>query len=177
MLLLLLFFCVPALANDLLESSQTELPSTADEVRYPVPDDPNDTRHEYYVGLLKMALVRTQDTFGPFLLEPLDISVTQGRAASEVANDRGIDVFWTITNLHREKQMLPVRVPLLKGLMGYRICFIRQGDQDRFSAIAHVNDLRKLSAGQGYDWPDSQILQANRFTVMAAHEPNFQHRV
>ena len=142
------------------------------EIRYPVPENREDTRYEYYVELLKIAMEHTLDTHGAFLLTPVDITVTQGRAASEVAKAGDIDVFWTTTSRRREEEMSPVRVPLLKGLMGYRIGFIQQGDQQRFSDINTINQLQQLSAGQGYDWPDAQILQANQFTVMAAHEPS-----
>ena len=61
--------------------------------------------------------------------------------------------------------MLPVRVPLLKGLKGCRLLLINKDKKDVFSKIKSVNELKKMTAIQGIDWPDTSILTANNFKV------------
>ncbi|MFT4924251.1 MAG: hypothetical protein ACI8WB_000329 [Phenylobacterium sp.] len=85
----------------------------------------------------------------------------QGRAISLLSRSVELDVLWTATTVAREKALLPVRIPLLKGLLGYRVFIIRAGDQAKFAAINTLEQLQALTAGQGHDWPDTQILRAN----------------
>lgn len=73
---------------------------------------------------------------------------------------------WTVTSIDREKQLLPVRIPLVKGLLGHRVLIIRKEDQDKFAAVNTIKDLQQYTAGQGHDWPDTKILRANQFTVV-----------
>lgn len=77
-----------------------------------------------------------------------------------------LDVIWTMTTREREQQLLPVRIPLFKGLLGHRVFLIRHGDQPRFDAIERLSDLAQLQAGQGGQWPDTDILRANGLPVV-----------
>ncbi|NQZ08240.1 MAG: hypothetical protein HRT35_13865, partial [Algicola sp.] len=89
----------------------------------------------------------------------------QGRAIRLLKASKELEVLWTMTDAAREEVLLPIRIPLLKGLMGYRIFIIRQEDQVKFRDINTLAQLRKLIAGQGHDWPDTQILRANKLKV------------
>ena len=83
----------------------------------------------------------------------------------ELAKGQSIDVMWTMTSKEREGILLPVRIPLLKGLLGYRIFLIREGDADKFKQVLNLSQLRHFVAGQGHDWPDTQILRASNLPV------------
>ncbi len=52
--------------------------------------------------------------------------------------------------------------------MGYRVFLIRIDEQDYFSNIKTSDDLKKIVAGQGINWPDTEILIANNLTVIDA---------
>lgn len=51
--------------------------------------------------------------------------------------------------------MLPVRIPLLKGLMGCRISIINKKNRKKFAKIKSVEELKKLTALQGHDYFDT----------------------
>lgn len=93
--------------------------------------------------------------------------ITQGRINEEVANGN-LDVMWVSTSVKKEEDFLPVRIPLLKGLLGYRIMFIRQGEQSKFDSIRTLDDLRSIKLGQGRTWADTAILEANNIKVVKA---------
>ncbi len=75
----------------------------------------------------------------------------QGRAILSLMQGEHVDVVWTMTSRKREKQLLPIRIPLLKGLQGYRIFIINENDNEKFNKISTLEDLRELVAGQGRD--------------------------
>lgn len=71
-----------------------------------------------------------------------------------------------MTSKALEEDLQAIYVPLLKGLMGARIAIIRQDEHHIFTPSMTLSELKAMSAGQGYDWPDSDILRANGFDVI-----------
>ena len=65
-----------------------------------------------------------------------------------------------------ERTLLPVRIPVDKSLVGYRVFLIRREDQERFDAVRSLDDLRKFTFGLGLGWVDVGILRANGFRVV-----------
>lgn len=83
---------------------------------------------------------------------------TDSRAISELEAGN-LSVIWTMTSIENESRMLPIRYCVIKGLPGYRIFIIRQGDQPKYNAVHSLNDLKLLKAGQGNTWVDTSILR------------------
>jgi hypothetical protein len=139
----------------------------ADTTRVRVPQNLTewDQRNDYFVAALRLALDKTRDQYGDYLLEESSQPLTQSRAIAMLSEGAEVDVLWSMTSRLRETQMLPVRIPLLKGLMGYRIFIIRAEDEIWFKDITTLDQLRELRAGQGHDWPDAEILRSNGLRV------------
>ncbi|TQV74044.1 amino acid ABC transporter substrate-binding protein [Aliikangiella marina] len=135
-------------------------------INYVPPENLASDSHAYFVDLLTLALEKTRNIDGDFTLKPLAFHMVQSRAIQELAKGNKVDVYWTMTSLAREKKLLPIRVPLLKGLFGYRIFLIREEDRQKFASINSLDELKLLVAGQGSDWPDTKILRANGFDVV-----------
>ena len=143
------------------------LPLHADTViRHLRGEVPDDTRNAYFLAVLQLALEKTADQ-GNIALQPASEAMTQSRALQRLSEGDGIDVVWSMTSIEREKQNRPIRIPLLKGLMGYRLLIIRAEDQSWFRRVQTIDQLRELRAGQGHDWPDTEILRANGLAVEA----------
>lgn len=142
-------------------------PAQAAVVVYPQPDV-NDhawrfRQAEYYpIRLLEEALRRSGHRYQ---LRPAPMKMTQSRVALELQNGRGIDVMWTMTTRERERDMLPVRIPIYKGLIGWRLLLVRSTDLPRFAGVRTRADLASMTALQGHDWPDTAILRANDLPV------------
>ena len=133
-------------------------------VIYGNPKWENDPRQGYFIELLTLALTKTTAPDDTFNITIYDIKTQQSRAF-KMLNYGTLDVLWSMTSIEREKILLPVRIPLLKGLLGHRVLMIRKADSDKFATITTLAQLRKLMAGQGHDWPDTQILRANELKV------------
>lgn len=122
----------------------------------------------YPLQLLREAL---QASGEPFALQPSGQDMVQSRVLKAIAAGQ-VDVYWSMTSAAREQQLLPVRIPLDKGLNGWRLLLIRQGDQARFQHIQVLSQLKKFTFIQGHDWPDTTILQHNGLAVLtSAHPP------
>ncbi len=126
-------------------------------------NEPQDGNGRYAVQMLNLALSRI-DT--KYKLEMRDAKLeTQARNMEDVASGR-LDIFWTATDAELEEKLLPIRIPLYKGLLGHRIFIIRKGDQSRFDRVRNFEDLKQFKFGQGTTWADTRILEANGLTVV-----------
>lgn len=120
---------------------------------------------EYFVTLLQMALEESRQPGEQFEYRYSEHDYSQARWINQLESDRGNMVIWTMTNRQREASLLPVRIPLFKGLFGHRVFIIRKKDQPLFNQVRTREDLQKFVAGQGIHWPDVDILQANQLPV------------
>ncbi len=138
----------------------------ADEIRIRPPQSDNDVSHSYFQSLLQLALDKTADEFDTSTVICADIVMTQERALHELNRGVLIDVDWVGTNIQREEEYLPIRIPLIGGLLGYRIPAIRIEDTTIFNSIHSLDELKDLRCIQGSHWPDSDILESADLTVM-----------
>ncbi|WP_269533802.1 ABC transporter substrate-binding protein [Chitinimonas sp. BJYL2] len=141
------------------------MPALAAPLIYPRPEAPEDPQLEYPVALLKLALSKAGVRAD---IRPSGLVTPQGRALRLLANGQGIDVMWTMTSREREAELMPICIPIYKGLMGYRIALVRKAETELFANVHAAADLRRFVAGQGHDWPDTDILRANSLKVQAA---------
>ncbi len=70
-----------------------------------------------------------------------------------------------MTSEAREQALRPIRIPIDKGLLGWRLFLIKKSNAASFTKVKTLDDLRKLQAGQGHDWPDTEILRHNGLNV------------
>ncbi len=132
-------------------------------VSYPPPEIKNDTRHPYFLALLRLALDHTLADEGPYRLQPLANVAQQGRAF-RLLGAKQLDILWSMTSRERERSYLPVRIPLMKGLLGYRVILINREDSAIFESMDAAS-LKEVTCYQGHDWPDLEILAFNGFQV------------
>lgn len=76
------------------------------------------------------------------------------------------DLIWAATSEQLEKDFIPVRIPLYKGLMGYRTLLIQPTSQAKFDGVKTLEDLKAFKLGQVHSWADTQILEANNLDVL-----------
>ncbi len=124
----------------------------------------NEQVENYKYKLLELLLDKTKSEYGDYRIELTDIP-SQKRGVMWVVEGK-LDVLMTATTPEREREMIPIRIPIYKGLYGYRIFLINRSDKDKFDAIKTESDLKKLVAGQGVQWPDYKILKSNGYKVI-----------
>lgn len=98
------------------------------------------------------------------------LEMQQSRSLAELMTSQSsFDVMWSVTNQEREQSGLRViRVPIDRGLMGWRLLIVRAADLPRWQAVKALADMRRFIAGQGHDWPDTAILKANNLPVVTS---------
>lgn len=131
-------------------------------VVFPRTETAADARDRYPIQLLELALAKAQSRRP---LEPHPIFMLQARALHELAQGQGLDVVWTMTSAEREQGLLPIRIPIDRGLLGWRLLLVRESELSRFAALKRAEQLQALTGGQGADWPDTAILRAAGYRI------------
>jgi ABC-type amino acid transport substrate-binding protein len=126
---------------------------------YPPPESGADVRMNFYWDILQLALDETQGKWGPFSLQPSPKVMTPARAEMQLGNSQDISVMARTTSIERENKLLPIRIPLDKGLTGYRLFLIKANNQAAFNGIRGTSELRQFSIGQAASWIDVDILR------------------
>ncbi|KKA43896.1 diguanylate cyclase [Salinivibrio sp. KP-1] len=113
--------------------------------------------------ILSLALKKTRPDV---TFSPSNESFNEARLIEEVIS-RNIDIIWAGASPEKEMKMLPIRIPILKGLLGHRIFIIRNEDKERFSSIKTMNELKSFTAGQGRFWGDTKVLKSAGIPVIS----------
>ncbi|MCI0491359.1 MAG: hypothetical protein L0Z07_00310 [Planctomycetes bacterium] len=142
-------------------------PASAEPVTYiyNAPESELDRRYVYHWKILETALERTVPKHGPFRMVASEV-MTERRQVSELERAGGkLTVMYLDTTPELEKKLFPIRIPVDKSLVGYRVFLIHKDDQQRFAAVHSLDDLRAFTYGLGASWVDVEILKFNRFKV------------
>lgn len=132
---------------------------------FPIPQSKDDIRFVYATQLLEKALQKTVKSDGPFTMEPVS-QMNIGRAFVFLEEGKEVNVVWSSPSDEREAKFIPIRIPIRKGLLGYRIFLIKKQDREKFASIRTVDELKKMKVGQGHVWNDVKVFKANGFKVV-----------
>src|SRR5471030_2561111 len=136
-------------------------------VVYPLTGAGIDSRYDYDWAVLRTALLKTVAHYGAFEMRQSQTTMSAQRVTQELANQPGrINIFVRATDPDLEQQFLPIRLPVDRGLLSYRVFLVREADLPRFAAVRSIDDLRRFRVGQGKGWIDVDILRAAQFQVV-----------
>lgn len=128
-----------------------------------------DKRFDYPFDVLCQALERTCPQDGDFEVRRYPEGLSRKRALAELELG-AITAFSAPTRKEWEERAIPIRIPVRKGIMGYRLLMIRAADQPAFAKVASVGDLRKFRLGQGLQWSSAAAFRKQGFTVHGSAE-------
>ena len=143
------------------------------EIVYPSSADSADTRANYYVKLLELAMNKTGT---PYTLRPFVFETSGSRVRQRIQDEQDINLTWALTSKEWEHDLAAVRIPLDKGILGWRLFLINKRDEEAFASVHTLQQLARYAAGQQRDWTDVTILRANGLKVVdtAIYESMFK---
>jgi len=125
---------------------------------------PDDASHDYFIGLLRLALTETTAEYGEAVIKTIP-QPGQERMLKLLADGKFYDVIWSGDSKKRNAELLKVPFPLFKGGLGWRGLVIRQQDKQKFASFNNISELSGTIACQGAHWPDADILEQNGLIV------------
>ena len=128
-----------------------------------------DKRYDYRIALLSLAMEKTLKSHGPYILVPFNEVVTQQRGLHILKKNKGVNIAFLASNRDREKDFLSIKIPILRGILGYRVFLIKDLNEGKFSNIQSLQELKDtMVAGFGSQWADMAILTSNQLPVIGS---------
>ncbi len=154
------------LATCLIAAALAAAPPQPMEYIYDAPESAMDVRYVYHWEILRTALDKTKEKWGPYRLMPSE-PMTEERQTFEMEHATGkLTVMYLSTTRELEQSLIPIRIPVDKNLGGYCVFLIRKGEQQRFVNIRTLDELRQFRYGLGLGWIDVGILRNSGFDVV-----------
>ncbi|UTF58598.1 transporter substrate-binding domain-containing protein [Gilvimarinus sp. DA14] len=125
-------------------------------------------RTAYEADLLQAILQATDDEYPAYQFSINNDLLGSERGRQAVAQGDIVNVY--VSGLQRDNytesgQLLPIELPTMNGLLGYRAAIVRTTELPQIQNSAAQNQLRNLVIGQGKGWLDTDILRFNDYTV------------
>lgn len=138
-----------------------------DTVRWPSSELKNDPRGAYKLAVIETALQKTESTHGPYAIEDVHFAskFSTYRAREMVIEGKDINTYVALTNSDWESQTLPIRIPIRRGIINYRLLMIHQDNMAKFRQIDNLTDLKNVVVGLQLGWTTTEIFKAEGFDM------------
>jgi len=111
--------------------------------------------------VLRLALAASPEPWRSMRIDAASAeAVTQGRTEL-LLQDGHADIGAFGVSAQRLARLRPIRIDLLKGLIGLRMLVVRHEDSERFGHMTDEEILHKVRYGTHQQWADVPIMQAN----------------
>lgn len=131
------------------------------------PETADDQRYDYHWRVLRAALEATRKEYGGYLLEPGEPMSEKLQVVEMQRPQGGLNTLVLDATQALEKALQPVKIPIDKGLLGYRVFLIQAEDQPRFAGVQSLEQLRQFRFGQQREWSDVAVYQAAGLPVVS----------
>ncbi len=118
------------------------------------------------LDLLRAALEASKPQYGPYQLQNSTVAMQHKRLLRELAQGQLINVTVQVSNPEWEQALIPIRIPIDKGLASFRISLIDGRRQEEFRHINSLPQLRQLAVGVGEQWATRDVYEQNGLRVV-----------
>ena len=125
----------------------------------------------YWQQLVKATLEETVKDFGEYEMIVHQEFIGNQRHDTEVKLGTFINVRIGVSTAEREDAYIPIKVPLRKGLINYRLLVVNKNDVDRFTKARTAEDLKAFKFGLVESWITTDIFKRNNMNVVPVVDP------
>lgn len=131
------------------------------------PESATDIRYEHAELVLKHLLKITESQYGPSQLKHATDVMSRDRALNELIKGDNIHIAAETAKAEWASSLIPIYIPVNKGITGYRIFLISKDSQEALSKITTIEELKKVKTGSGTQWSTTKVMRSAGFNVIA----------
>lgn len=159
------FLCFGLIIATLIESAAS---FALDVVKLPQTQSELDVRFNYKNELLGRALTLTVEEYGEFEIQMIGTPMMRNRAQAALHTGTLINVYFSPASENLNKNTIPIKIPIRRGILSYRLLLIHQADIPLFAKVKTAEDLKKLTAGLQNEWITTAIMADAGFKIRRA---------
>jgi len=133
------------------------------------PSSSQDSRYTYPKNLLQRTIDVTETEFGFAEVKNTTHLMTRARTLRELEQGVDVHVMAEAPKPEWDARLLSVRIPIRKGIQGYRLFLIKKRDQARLNAISSFDAFINVPTGSGVGWSTTRVLKDNKFNVITGN--------
>lgn len=115
--------------------------------------------NSHVMRLLHAALQASSPRYGAYELKIATLHMERERLLQEMLKGSQVNLSGQVTSAEWENKLIPIRIPFDKGISCYRISLIDGRNQNLFSAVRTLDDLKQYSVGAGRQWSSTGIYR------------------
>ena len=121
-------------------------------------------------AILRLALEKSGRDFD---LAPSRASRLYGREGDEMRRlgEEG-NIIWASPIHPQREEMLPIEIPISRGLSSYQYLWVRPADLKLFSHVRTADDVKDFPILTGQNWGANDILEADGFELRKGYSAN-----
>lgn len=133
------------------------------------PETTLDKRNDFPEKLLHAILEKTRPGFGDYEIRFAKVEMDRRRLLNELERGERVNLSAKASQSEWEKRLLPIRIPIDKGLGGYRLFHIRAQDQPLFDQVKSLDELKYLRVGAQLGWSSVPVYKAYGFDLVTGN--------
>lgn len=123
----------------------------------------NQARYELGIKVLDLALSKLNR---PYLIQGANSKdINEARGEAHVI-DGLLDIQFMISTKEREKSLIPIHIPIYRGMLGLRLLLVKHEKHDEMQSINNLEELQQHVGGHGKHWSDLPIYAHNQLPVV-----------
>ncbi len=130
-----------------------------------------DTRYEYDQAVIRLALDKTKDEYGDYLVRETPQGQNWARTILTARSKKYPNYIfkYSVSNkLPTDLYAIPFPVDL--GIVGYRVAFVSEETKQRLINVDTLEELKSFKILQGISWLDTDILEYHGFNVQVGSD-------
>ena len=129
-------------------------------------------KYKFRIELANLILSRTANLFGESKIVPFSENDPTQKRCLLLLKQGKIDLAYLSPTEELLKDFSVIKIDIHNGMLGYRVFIINRKNQDKFSKVKNLNDLRKFKGGFGNQWSDYKVFGINKLPVTGVANTN-----
>lgn len=129
-----------------------------------------DQRYQYTYDLLQLIIQVTQGDFGEASLQVSDAQMSRNRILWSLTHGNSINVIAEASNSQWSNKLIPVKIPIRKGIQGFRLFIIKKDKLPTLQRVTTLEQLMALSTGSGSQWSTRVAMEQAGFKVIVSNQ-------
>lgn len=134
------------------------------------PQSKNDSRYEYPHQLLQTILDETEQDYTKAAVAHAEFTMSRDRMLRSLIDGDLLHVVAEAPKKEWLEKLLVIRIPIRKGIQGYRLFFINEEDQNSIAQVNSLKEFMKLPTGSGAGWSTAKIMSSAGFNVVTGSD-------
>ncbi|QYK01482.1 hypothetical protein [Shewanella psychrotolerans] len=126
----------------------------------------HDQRYQYSYELLELIIEATNSDFGEGSMQISNIVMSRNRTFRELQEGGNVNVVAEAANSLWNEKLIPIMIPIRRGIQGFRLFIIKQENQAILADITTLTQLMSLETGSGSQWSTKVAMQQAGFEVI-----------